>query len=148
MMGNIMQKTVLNQTKGYNETRGQKMEMKENELEEAIKNTIIFPELEVNEEQIKLKGIVNLNGIDAYEIKWSDNKTVYYSTVNYYKVQEIESSEMQGDLVNVTKTYSDYQSIEGILFPHNTTQNMGSQLMNFKVTSIRLNEPMSGDLFE
>ena len=78
MMGNIMQKIVLNQTKGYNETRGQKMEMKENELEEARKDAIIFPELEVNEEQIKLKGIVSLNGIDAYEIKWSDNKTVYY----------------------------------------------------------------------
>ena len=124
MMGNIMQKIVLNQTKGYNETRGQKMEMKENELEEARKDAIIFPELEVNEEQIKLKGIVSLNGIDAYEIKWSDNKTVYYSTINYYKVQEIESSEIQGELVNLTKTYSDYQAVEGILFPQKTTQNM------------------------
>jgi hypothetical protein len=43
MMGNIMQKIVLNQTKGYNETRAQKMELKENELEEAIKDAIIFP---------------------------------------------------------------------------------------------------------
>jgi hypothetical protein len=85
MMGNIMQKIVLNQTKGYNETRGQKMEMKENELGEAIKDAIIFLELEVNEEQIKLKGIVNLNGISVCEVKWSDNKTVYYSTINYYK---------------------------------------------------------------
>jgi predicted Zn-dependent peptidase len=148
MMGNIMQKKVLNQTKGYNETRGQKMEMKENELEEAIKDAIIFPELEINEEQIELKGIVSLNGIDAYEIKWSDNKTVYYSTINYYKVQEIESSEIQGELVNLTKTYSDYQAIEGILFPQKTTQNMGSQLLNFKVSSIKLNDTFSRDLFE
>jgi predicted Zn-dependent peptidase len=148
MMGNIMQKKVLNQTKGYNETRGQKMEMKENELEEAIKDAIIFPELEINEEQIELKGIVSLNGIDAYEIKWSDNKTVYYSTINYYKVQEIESSEIQGELVNLTKTYSDYQAIEGILFPQKTTQNMGSQLINFKVSSIKLNDTFSRDLFE
>lgn len=43
MMGNIMQKIVLNQTKGYNETHAQKMELKENELEEAIKDAIIFP---------------------------------------------------------------------------------------------------------
>ena len=28
MMGNVMQKTVVNQTKGYNEMQGQKMEMK------------------------------------------------------------------------------------------------------------------------
>ena len=148
MMGNIMQKIVLNQTKGYNETRGQKMEMEENELEEARKDAIIFPELEVNEEQIKLKGIVSLNGIDAYEIKWSDNKTVYYSTINYYKVQEIESSEIQGELVNLTKIYSDYQAVEGILFPQKTTQNMGSQLINFKVSYIKLNDTFSRDLFE
>ena len=148
MMGNIMQKIVLNQTKGYNETRGQKMEMKKNELEEARKDAIIFPELEVNEGQIKLKGIVSLNGIDAYEIKWSDNKTVYYSTINYYKVQEIESSEIQGELVNLTKIYSDYQAVEGILFPQKTTQNMGSQLINFKVSYIKLNDTFSRDLFE
>ena len=66
MMGNIMQKTVLNQTKGYNETRGQKMEMEENELEEARKDAINFPELEVYEEQIKLMGIVSLICIDSY----------------------------------------------------------------------------------
>ena len=47
------------------------MEMKENELEEARKDAIIFPELEVNEEQIKLKGIVSLNGIDAYAVSYT-----------------------------------------------------------------------------
>lgn len=104
--------------------------------------------MEINEEQIKLKGIVSLNGIDAYEIKWSDNKTVYYSTINYYKVQEVESSEIQGELVNLTKTYSDYQAVEGILFPQKTTQNMGSQLINCKVSYIKLNDTFSRDLFE
>ncbi len=148
MMGNIMRKTVLNQTKGYNETRGKKTEMKGKKLEEAIKGAKIFPELNVNPDNIKLSGIVSLNGEDAYKIKWSDNKTVYYSTSDYFKIQEVQSSETQGKLINVTKIYSDYKPVEGILFPQKTTQNMGSQKIIFKVTSIRLNEQLSEDEFE
>ena len=148
MMGNIMQKTVLNQTKGYNEIRGKKTEMMGKELEEAIRDAIIFPELKVNQDQIKLNGIVSLNGEDAYEIRWSKNKTVYYSTSNYYKIQEVQSSEIQGKLINITKIYSDYQFIEGILIPQKTTQNMESQKINFKVTSIIFNEQLSEDIFE
>jgi len=91
---------------------------------------------------------VSLNGEDAYEIRWSKNKTVYYSTSNYYKIQEVQSSEIQGKLINITKIYSDYQFIEGILLPQKTTQNMGSQKINFKVTSIILNEQLSEDIFE
>ena len=148
MMGNLMQKTVLNQNKGYNETRGKKTEMKGKELEESIKDAIIFPELKVDPDEIKLSGIVSLNGEDAYEIIWSNNKKVYYATSDYHKIQEVQSSEMQGKLVNIIKTYSDYQSVEGILFPQKITQNMGSQKINFKVTSISLNEQLSEDEFE
>ena len=50
--------------------------------------------------------------------------------------------------MNITKTYSNYQSVEGILFPQKITQNMGSQKINFKVTSISLNEQLSEDEFE
>ena len=105
-------------------------------------------ELKVDLDKIKLNGIVNLNGENAYEILWSNNKKVYYSTSNYYKIQEVQSSEIQGELIDITKIYSDYQSLEGILFPQKITQNMGSQKINFKVTSISLNEQLSEDEFE
>lgn len=148
MMGNVMQKTVLNQTTGYNEVRGQKTEMKGKELDKALESADIFPELNIKPEQIKLKGIVSLNGINAYEIKWSDDKTVYYSTTDYHKIQEVESSDMQGRVVNITKMYGDYQAIDGILFPQKITQDMGPQKIDFKVISITLNEPLAPHLFE
>ncbi len=122
--------------------------MRRKELEEAIKDAIIFPELKVDPDQIKLTGIVSLNGVDAYEIIWSNNKKVYYAASDYHKIQEVQSSEMQGKLINIIKEYSDYQSVEGILFPQKITQNMGSQKINFKVTSISLNEQLSEDEFE
>ena len=50
--------------------------------------------------------------------------------------------------INIIKKYSDYQSVEGILFPQKITQNMGYQKINFKVTSISLNEQLSEDEFE
>ena len=42
MMGNVMQKTVVNQTKGYNEMQGQKMEMKGEESREHSQRYIHF----------------------------------------------------------------------------------------------------------
>ena len=118
------------------------------ELKEFIKDAIIFPELKVDPDEIKLSGIISLNGEDAYEIIWSNNKKVYYATSDYHKIKEVQSSEIQGKLMNITKTYSNYQSVEGILFPQKITQNMGSQKINFKVNSISLNEQLSEDEFE
>jgi hypothetical protein len=148
MMGNVMQKTVINATKGYNEMRGQKMEMKGEELENALKNVAIFPELEIDPDQISLQGIVSVDGIDAYEIKWSDNKTVFYAVEDFLKLQTVETMEMQGQIQSSTTSFSDYKAVEGIRFPHLVKQDMGPQKIDFQVKSIILNEPMPDSLFE
>jgi hypothetical protein len=148
MMGNVMQKTVINATKGYNEMQGQKMEMKGEELENALKNLAIFPELEIDPDQISLQGIVSVDGIDAYEIKWSDNKTVFYAVEDFLKLQTVETMEMQGQIQSSTTSFSDYKAVEGIRFPHLVKQDMGPQKIDFQVKSIILNEPMPDSLFE
>ena len=148
MMGNVMQKTVLNQTKGYNEAQGQKMEIKGEELENALKDAALFPELAVNFDEISLSGIVNLDGVDTYEIKWSDKKTAFYRVSDFLKIRTVETVEMQGQVQTSTTVLSDYKAVEGIQFPHQISQDMGPQKMDFKVTSIILNEPMPDSLFE
>ena len=148
MMGNVMQKTVINATKGYNEMQGQKMEMKGEELENALKNVAIFPELEIDPDQISLQGIVSVDGIDAYEIKWSDNKTVFYAVEDFLKLQTVETMEIQGQIQSSTTSFSDYKAVEGIRFPHLVKQDMGPQKIDFQVKSIILNEPMPDSLFE
>ena len=77
MMGNVMQKTVVNSKSGYNEMQGQKMKMNEKEFQIALKNASIFPELSSDFETIKLMGIFDVNRVAAYEIKWegSPNQT-------------------------------------------------------------------------
>ncbi len=148
MMGNVMQKTVVNATKGYNEMQGQKMEMKGEEFENALKDVAIFPELEIDPDQISLQGIVSVDGVDAYEIKWSDNKTVFYAVEDFLKIQTLENMEMQGQIQSSTTSFSDYKAVEGIRFPHLIKQNMGPQKIDFQVKSIILNEPMPDSLFE
>ena len=148
MMGNVMQKTVINASKGYNEMQGQKMQMKGEELENALKDVAIFPELEIDPNQISLKGIVSVDGVDAYEIKWSDNKTVFYAVEDFLKLQMVETMEMQGQIQSSTTSFSDYKAVEGISFPHLVRQDMGPQKIDFQVKSIILNEPMPDNLFE
>lgn len=148
MMGNVMQKMVINASKGYNEMQGQKMEMKGEELENALKNVAIFPELEIDPDQISLQGIVSVDGIDAYEIKWSDNKTVFYAVEDFLKLQTVETMEIQGQIQSSTTSFSDYKAVEGIRFPHLVKQDMGPQKIDFQVKSIILNEPMPDSLFE
>ena len=148
MMGNVMQKTVVNQTKGYNEMQGQKMEMKGEELENTLKDISIFPELEIDSDQISLKGIVSVDGVEAYEIKWSDNKTFFYAVEGFLKLQTVETMEIQGQIQSSTTYFSDYKTVEGIRFPHLVRQDMGPQKIDFQVKSIILNEPMPDSLFE
>ena len=148
MMGNVMQKTVINGDKGFNEIQGQKIEMKEEELKKNLKDLAIFPELEIDPNQISLTGIISLDGVDAYEIKWSDNKTVFYSVENFLKIQTVETTEIKGKIESSSTSYSDYRVVEGISFPHLIRQDMGPQKMDFKVKSIIINKPIPDSQFE
>ena len=122
--------------------------MKGAELKNALDDAAIFPELEIDYDQILLQGIVSIDGIDAYEIKWSDSKTVFYSTEDFLKLQTIETIEIQGQIQSSTTSFSDYKTVEGIRFPHIVRQDMGPQKIDFQVKSIILNEPMPDSLFD
>jgi hypothetical protein len=117
-------------------------------LENALKDVAIFPELEIDPDQISLQGIVSVDGVDAYEIKWSDNKTVFYAVEDFLKIQTVETMEMQGKIQSSTTYFSDYKAVEGIRFPHLVKQDMGLQKIDFQVKSIILNVPMPDSLFE
>ncbi|MDG1027614.1 MAG: pitrilysin family protein [Flavobacteriaceae bacterium] len=148
MMGNVMQKMVINASKGYNEMQGQKMELKGKEFENALKDAALFPEMDIDPDQISLEGIVVVNGKDAYEIKWSDNKSHYYAVDDFLKIQTVETMEMQGQIQSSTTNFSNYKAVEGIHFPHTVQQDMGPQKVDFQVKSITLNKPMDDNLFE
>ena len=148
MMGNVMQKQVINKTEGYNEAQGQRMPMDTDALVKALPETAVFVELALDPTQINLAGIVDVNGTKAYEIKISETKSYFYSVESGLKIKVSETQEMQGNTITQETMISDYKAIDGILFPHTVTQSFGPQKIDFITSSIELNVSFSDKDFQ
>ena len=127
MMGNVMQKQVINKTEGYMEAQGQRMPMDADALAKALPDTAVFAELIIDPAQLSLAGIVDVNGTKAYELKVSDSKSYFYSVESGLKIKISETQEMQGNTITQETMIGDYKAVDGILFPHTVTQSFGPQ---------------------
>ena len=148
MMGNVMQKQVINKTEGYMEAQGQRMPMDADALAKALPDTAVFAELILDPAQISLAGIVDVNGTKAYEVKVSDSKSYFYSVESGLKIKISETQEMQGNTITQETMIGDYKAVDGILFPHTITQSFGPQKIDFITSSIELNVSFSDEDFQ
>ena len=146
MMGNEMQKQVLNKNKGYSEAQGQRMELSGDELEEAIKDSQIFPEIGLDPSAIKVS-VSDVDGVAAYELAVSPNKSFFYDQETFLKIKISETQEVQGNAVTQETLLGDYKAVDGILFPHKTTQSFGPQSIDFITQSIELNATIDAAIF-
>ena len=142
-MGITIAKTVFNKYQGYNEVNGQRIPLTEVELEQAIINSALFSELNFDFSLVQLVGTSDVEGEKAYEIKVTDNKSVFYSVDTGLKLKEVESQEVEGNLIVGETYFKEYEEVEGILLPKEINQ--VSALIpipggiTFKATSIKLN---------
>lgn len=148
MMGNLIQKQVVNKTYAYVEMQGQKIDMEGEQLEKILKEARIFPELELDPLSIELIGLIDLDEKKAYEIKIADGLTYYYDEETNLKVMQVQTLEMMGNSQTNTIKFGDFKKIGGILFPHRTTLSMGPQENDFLTQSIVLNPNLKETLFE
>ena len=142
-MGMTIAKTVFNKFQGYNEVNGQRIPLTEVELEQAIINSALFSELNFDFSLVELVGTSDVDGEKAYEIKVTDNKSVFYSVDTGLKLKEVESQEVEGNLIVGETYYREYEEVEGILLPKVINQVSASIPIpggiTFKATSIKLN---------
>ncbi len=142
-MGMTIAKTVFNKFQGYNEVNGQRIPLTEVELEQAIINSALFSELNFDFSLVQLVGTSDVDGEKAYEIKVTDNKSVFYSVDTGLKLKEVESQEVEGNLIVGETYYREYEEVEGILLPKVINQVSASIPIpggiTFKATSIKLN---------
>ena len=148
MMGNVMQKQVINKTEGYMEAQGQRMPMDSDALAKALPDSAVFAELILDPSQISLAGIIDVNGTKAYELKVSDSKSYFYSVESSLKIKISETQEMQGNTITQETMIGDYKAVDGILFPHTVTQSFGPQKIDFITSSIELNVSFSDEDFQ
>ena len=69
MMGNTMQKVVVNKDKGYTEAQGQHIPMGEEQLSAALADTAVFTELALDSAALSIAGIVDVDGVKPMNLK-------------------------------------------------------------------------------
>lgn len=148
LMGNTMQKMVVNQNQGYMMMQGQKMDLEGDMLTQAIEDAKIFPELSFNLESLELMGETDLNGIKAYEVKVSDHRTLFYNAENFYKIQSTQTISMGGQTQTTITKYSNHKETNGIVVPNTVIVSMGPQEINLSLDSISLNDAIDPGTFE
>jgi len=146
----VFAKQIYNAGKGVSTSpmSGETKAIEGDELSGMKEASMIFPEMYY---YTTLKYTTVLLGVEEQK----DQKQYYKIEVNkgddrkdieYYDVQTGLKVRTEGKL-GVTE-FSDYKAVEGILFPHGMTQNMGPQTINFTVSAVKVNAKLKDEFFE
>lgn len=146
----VFAKQVYNAGKGISSSpmNGESKPIEGEELSGMKEASMVFPEMYY---YTTLNYTTELLGIEEQK----DQKQYYKIQVNkggdkkdieYYDVQTGLKIKTEGKM-GVTE-YSDYKAVDGVLFPHGITQNMGSQNITFTVSAIKVNSKLKDEFFE
>ncbi|MBU3011000.1 hypothetical protein KO506_06275 [Polaribacter vadi] len=143
--GNVMQKAVFNGTTGYQEARGQKIEMKAEQIEEAKSNLVPFSDLAYKTG--KLERIEPIDGVNYYVIKFNDTEA-FYDLKTGLKAKEVKTVKGPTGEMKVPTTFSNYKAVEGVLFPYSIGVKSGPMDLKFEVKEIKVNEGVTDEDFK
>lgn len=146
--GSVMQKQVVNKDYAYLEMQGQKIDLEGAVFNQMTTGAAIIPELNFDFETIELKGIREIDGKKAYEIKVAEGLSYFYDTERFLKIQISQTMELMGSSQTTITKLGAYKEVEGILFPHQTTLSMGPQEINFELELIELNKAIDPQIFK
>ncbi len=115
MNNSLISKLVFDGKKGYEQSPQSKNDFDAKKVEELKNENALFPQL--NYQNSVLKGIVELNKHDVYEVV-TGKKTEYYNTQTYLLEREIRIENEGGQSVPFTTDFSNYKKFEGVLIPY------------------------------
>lgn len=149
VMGNSMQKQVLDGDKGYSVIQGQRKDLTPEEIVKVKEESAAFPELNyLTAGGVSLEGIEAVGDKKAYKLKVTANKTSFYDVESGLKLQEVSVEEVQGQQMTNTVEFEDYKEVSGIKFPFKLIQTVGPQNFEFVVKEIKVNEGVTPADFE
>jgi len=133
-------KKVFDGKTGYQAQGAQKMPIPAEELAEMKYEANPFPELAMlNNPALKVTGIENFNGSDAYVIKDGESSLLFDVKSGLKVAESSEVETAPGTKTTVSTPYSDYREVKGIKFPYKTTLNIGIDI-ELTVSDIKINE--------
>jgi predicted Zn-dependent peptidase len=149
-MGVIMKQKFNGET-GYVEQQGQRQALTDEELVDKKSEYSIFPELYYDLSLVNLESMTTIDGHDVYKVKVSDSKNDsyrYYDSKTGYLLRVESTIDAQGQSMVSIVDFGNYSPVNGIQFPYSQTVNSGPQVINFNITSIKVNENVSDADFD
>jgi hypothetical protein len=133
--------TAFNKYRGYNYNSSNKIytPLSETDILEITQNFSIFPELYLNFSTIKLVGISKIEGENAYEIKFSDNVSEFYSVKTGLKLKKEVTQIIDGKITKREYYYRKYKRFDGIRFPtiiYRTPFNLRTSAFSYRLPQI------------
>ena len=144
-MGQVFQKVIFDGESGYQEARGQKMNMTADQIKEIKASSLPF--VDMNYKTGKLDRIEPIEGVNYYVIK-SGETEIFYDTKTGLKYQEVKTMKGPNGDVRMPTIFGDYKEVNGILFPYAIAQKMGPMDLNFVIKEIKINEGVSDTDFK
>ncbi|MEO7045246.1 MAG: pitrilysin family protein [Ferruginibacter sp.] len=142
-------KSVFDGFNGYQQQGPQKKDLSLPEIKEFQDEKGVIPQAYYTTGGYTLDyvGSGSVNGEQTYRLKVvspSGKVSVQqYSIKTGLLLQEDNTSKASGADATQTINYSDYRKVGNLLFPFNVIQTTGEQVIDMKVTSIKLNEGVS-----
>ncbi|MFZ0454724.1 MAG: hypothetical protein WCE54_12225 [Ignavibacteriaceae bacterium] len=154
-LGATEQKIIYDGVKGFMITGDDIQEMQGQALEklkyEATMQLLIY--LNAYDVKAEFTGIEKANGVNAYKVilnfpgdmKWTE----YYDTTTYLRVKEEKPVNSPSGKTSIQESFfSDYKDVNGIKYPFNIKQFLGTSKFEFYVDSIKVNTGLSDRNFE
>jgi hypothetical protein len=115
--------------------------------QQLIETNKLFPELHYADDGVKSQyvGMEKVDGKETYKLShatadgsvtWTDN----FDQKTGLKVQAVVGGGSLQGIMNATMTYSNYEPVNGILFPMTIRQQSGRGSMTMKVDNVKINK--------
>ncbi|MBO6605239.1 pitrilysin family protein [Psychroserpens sp.] len=143
-MGQSVMKSVVDGKSGYRVMQGQRQDLNDDELKEALEESSPFPEVNYLSQGVTLEKIEMVDGEKAYKIVVDEKTSIYYSVETGLKIKEVNTTPAGSQ----SAFYTDYQEVAGIKFPFTIGQTMGPRRFDFKIKEIKVNEGVSDADFD
>ena len=142
MMGNVMQRTVINETEAFMEAQGQKIPLDDTQKKSVAEDAALVSELvwlNNPNAEMSLTGIEMVDDRPAYVVKVSEKRVAYYDTETGLKLKQVTTQEMQGQTISQATSFGEYKEVSGLLIPHVVSQNLGPQTVDFTIEEAKIN---------
>lgn len=144
--GMVLQKSYFDgKAGGSSSMQAGKTEMTAEEIAAKQKTQGLIPEMNYGETGMEyaIIGIEEVDGKEMYVLKTNDGSNEsfdYFDMESLMKMKSVSNSKQGEEVVTTEVTYGEYEEVNGILFPKETSMSIGPMTLSGKVSELIINK--------